>query len=173
MRLNDLKPGKGSKHSIKRLGRGAGSGHGGTSTRGHNGQNSRSGGGVRLGFEGGQMPLIRRIPKRGFINKYRKLYEVVNLGVLDKNFNDNDTITPELLMEKGITNKGLPVKVLGEGDTKKKLNVKAAGFTESAKNKILAAKGTVEVIEWKSRKNRKQKNGKNDTVSSSDNGASG
>ncbi len=146
MRLCDLKPAKGSRHKKKIVGRGSASGHGGTSTRGHNGQNSRSGGGTRLGFEGGQMPLIRRIPKRGFTGMFKKEYAVVNIETLEKKFNANDTITPQLLVEKGIVGSKLPVKILGNGSISKKLNVKAAAFTSSARKKITEAKGTVEVI---------------------------
>ena len=146
MKLYDLKPAKGSKHRKKIVGRGPGSGHGGTSTRGYNGQNSRSGGGTRIGFEGGQMPLIRRIPKRGFNNRYKKVYALVNVDSLQAKFNDNDTVTPEVLAEKGMVKGKMPVKILGNGNISKKLNVKAAAFTTSAKEKITGAKGTVEVV---------------------------
>jgi large subunit ribosomal protein L15 len=146
MRLYELKPARGSRHKKKIVGRGAGSGHGKTSTRGNKGQNSRAGGGVRLGFEGGQMPLIRRIPKRGFTKKSRKEYVIVNVEVLEKIFNDNDTVTPEILIKKKIISGRLPLKVLGNGAISKKLTVKASVFSESAKKKIIEAKGTVEII---------------------------
>ena len=146
MRLYELKPASGSRHRKKIVGRGAGSGHGKTSTRGNKGQNSRSGGGVRLGFEGGQTPLIRRIPKRGFTKKSRKEYVIVNVEVLEKAFNDNDTVTPEILIEKKIISSRLPLKVLGNGALSKKLSVKASVFSESAKKKIIEARGAVEII---------------------------
>ena len=146
MRLGELKAPKGSTKSRKRVGRGTGSGMGKTSTRGQDGQNSRSGGGTRPGFEGGQMPLSRRLPKRGFTNIFSKVYTTVNVRVLDA-FKDGDVVTAEVLKEKNIIKKindGL--KVLGEGEVTKKLTVKAVKFTDSAKAKIEAAGGTCEVV---------------------------
>lgn len=146
MRLHDLKPAEGSTKNRKRIGRGTGSGSGTTAGRGMNGQNSRSGGGVRPGFEGGQMPLFRRIPKRGFKNKFAKQWTIVNIEAL--NCFDNDTeITAELLLEKGIINKvNYGLKILGDGELEKKLTVKADKFTQSAITKIEAAGGKAEVI---------------------------
>ena len=146
MRLGELKAPKGSTKSRKRVGRGTGSGMGKTSTRGQDGQNSRSGGGTRPGFEGGQMPLARRLPKRGFTNIFSTVYTTVNVRVLDA-FNDGDVVTAEALKEKNIIKKfndGL--KILGEGEVTKKLTVKAAKFTGTAKAKIEAAGGTCEVV---------------------------
>ncbi len=145
MRLYELKPAKGARHKKKIVGRGPASGHGGTSTRGNNGQNSRAGGGTRLGFEGGQMPLIRRVPKRGFNSKAKKEYIIVNIETLEKKFNDNDIVTKLALMKKGIINGKLPVKILGNGTISKRLNVKAGSFSESARKKITEAKGTAEL----------------------------
>ncbi|MDR0854416.1 MAG: 50S ribosomal protein L15 [Clostridiales Family XIII bacterium] len=146
MRLHELKAAPGSTKAPKRKGRGTATGQGKTAGRGMNGQNSRSGGGVRLGFEGGQMPLYRRIPKRGFTNIWRVEAEIVNLQ--DLNVFDADTeITAELLKEKGIikkTNTGL--KVLGDGNLEKALIIKANKFSKSAIEKILAAGGKYEVI---------------------------
>ena len=147
MRLGELKPPKGATKSRKRVGRGVGSGMGKTSTRGQDGQNSRSGGGVRPGFEGGQMPLSRRLPKRGFTNIFSKVYVTVNVSDLNR-FNDGDVITAESLKEAKVIKKisdGL--KVLGNGELKKKLTVKAVKFTKSAKEKIEAAGGSTEVTE--------------------------
>ncbi|MFO7152553.1 MAG: 50S ribosomal protein L15 [Bacillota bacterium] len=146
MRLHDLKPAKGSKKRPKRVGRGIGSGHGKTSTRGHKGQNARSGGGVRPGFEGGQMPLIRRIPKRGFTNIFKKEYAIVNVKDLNV-FEDNTRVTPELLKEKGLIKQIKDgVKILGDGELKVKLEVVAHAFSSSAREKIEAAGGKAEVI---------------------------
>jgi large subunit ribosomal protein L15 len=146
MRLHDLKPAEGSKKRPKRVGRGIGSGHGKTSTRGHKGQNARSGGGVRPGFEGGQMPLIRRIPKRGFTNKFKKEYAIVNVEDLNV-FEENTRVTPELLKEKGLIKQIKDgVKILGDGELKVKLEVVAHAFSSSAKEKIEAAGGKAEVI---------------------------
>ncbi len=147
MRLGELKPPKGATKSRKRVGRGVGSGLGKTSARGQDGQNSRSGGGVRPGFEGGQMPLSRRLPKRGFTNIFSKVYATVNVSDLNR-FNDGDVITAESLKEQKVIKKisdGL--KVLGNGELKKKLTVKAVKFTKSAKEKIEAAGGSAEVTE--------------------------
>lgn len=149
MRLNELRPEEGSKSKKrKRVGRGTGSGTGTTSGRGHDGQNSRAGGGVRPGFEGGQMPLFRRMPKRGFTNNFAKKYVVLNIG--DLNRFDNDTvITPELLIKERVINKKKDmdgIKILGNGDLNKKLTVKAHKFSKTATEKIEAAGGKVEVI---------------------------
>ncbi len=147
MRLHELKPSEGSTKKPKRVGRGTGSGLGTTAGRGMNGQNSRSGGGVRPGFEGGQMPLFRRIPKRGFTNaKFRKDYAIVNIELLNR-FEENATITPELLLEAGVIKKlqsGL--KILGDGELSKSFTVRAHKFTQSAIKKIEAAGGKAEVI---------------------------
>lgn len=149
MKLNDLRPneGGGSK-ARKRLGRGTGSGLGKTSGKGHKGQNARSGGGVRPGFEGGQMPLFRRIPKRGFTNIFATVYAIVNLEDLNR-FEENTVVTPELLFQEGVVKKGKAkdgVKVLGEGELNVKLTVQAQKFSKSAVEKIEAAGGKVEVI---------------------------
>ncbi|MDH8679801.1 50S ribosomal protein L15 [Fusibacter bizertensis] len=146
MRLHDLKPAEGSTKSKKRVGRGTGSGLGTTAGRGNNGQNSRSGGGVRPGFEGGQMPLFRRIPKRGFHNKFKKQWTVVNVEILNE-FEEGTEITPEVLLQTGVVNKlGYGLKILGDGELNKKLTVKANKFTQSAITKIEAAGGKAEVI---------------------------
>lgn len=149
MKLNDLRPneGGGSK-ARKRLGRGIGSGLGKTSGKGHDGQNSRSGGGVRPGFEGGQMPLFRRLPKRGFTNIFAKQLATINIEDLNV-FADDTVVTPELLITQGLVKKGKVidgVKVLGNGEITKKLTVKAHGFSKSAAEKIESAGGKVEVI---------------------------
>lgn len=147
MRLHDLKPAEGSRKSKKRVGRGSGSGLGTTAGRGMNGQNSRSGGGVRPGFEGGQMPLFRRIPKRGFTNaRFRKEWTILNVSDLNI-FEDQAEVTPEILMEKGlISTLKYGVKILGDGELTKPLNIKANKFTQSAIKKIEAAGGRAEVI---------------------------
>lgn len=147
MRLHNLKPRPGAKHRTKRLGSGESSGHGKTSGRGGKGQTARSGGTIRLGFEGGQMPLLRRIPKRGFNNKAFGLHlATVNVGVLD-NFDNGATVTPETLKEQGVLKKLLAgVKVLGDGDLTKKLTVKAQQFSATAREKITKAGGTCEVV---------------------------
>ena len=147
MKLHELHPAEGSVKNRKRIGRGPGSGTGKTSGKGHKGQNARSGGGVRPGFEGGQIPLFRRLPKRGFSNAlFKTEYAIINLSDLNR-FNDGDVITPELLLEKGIIKKQLSgVKVLGNGTLEKKVTVKAHKFSESAKEKIETSGGKVEVI---------------------------
>lgn len=146
MKIHELQPAPGSRHSGKRVGRGAGSGMGKTSTRGHKGQNARSGGGVRPGFEGGQNPLYRRLPKRGFNNPFRKEYAIVNLEQLNK-FEDGTEVTPEILINAGIVKNPLAgIKVLGEGELTAKLSVKANKFSKSAVEKITAAGGNAEVI---------------------------
>ena len=146
MNLSQLKPAEGSKKSRKRVGRGSGSGHGKTSCRGHKGQNARAGGGVRRGFEGGQMPLQRRLPKRGFHNLFKKEYALVNLSALN-DFDEGATITPEELAQRGMVKKALKgVKILGDGDLSKALIVKAHKFSKTAVEKIRTAGGEVEVI---------------------------
>ena len=146
MRLDELKPTEGSKFTSKRVGRGIGSGTGKTSGKGHKGQNARSGGGVRPGFEGGQMPLYRRLPKRGFKNIFAKQYVTVNVEVLEK-FENGTEVTAETLKEAGIISKKLDgVKLLGRGELTKNLTVKVAGYTASAKEKIEKAGGKAEVI---------------------------
>ncbi|MBE7047181.1 MAG: 50S ribosomal protein L15 [Ruminococcaceae bacterium] len=146
MKLFELQPSEGSTKSRKRLGRGHGSGLGKTSGRGHKGQKARSGGGVRIGFEGGQMPIYRRLPKRGFTNIFAKEYVEVKISDLNK-FDNGATVDAEALKAAGIIKKTCDgVKVLGNGSLEKKLTVKAAKFTGSAKEKIEAAGGKVEVI---------------------------
>ena len=146
MKLTDLKPAEGSKQDSWRVGRGHGSGNGKTSGRGHKGQKARSGGGVRIGFEGGQMPLARRVPKRGFNNIFAKPLETVNVSSLEQ-FADGDVVDAQVLLSKGILSKcSYGVKILGEGEITKKLTVKAAAFSETAKQKIEAAGGKAEVV---------------------------
>ena len=146
MRLDELKPSEGSRFESKRVGRGIGSGTGKTSGKGHKGQNARSGGGVRPGFEGGQMPLYRRLPKRGFTNIFAKKYVTINVEVLEK-FENGTEVTAETLKEAVIISKILEgFKILGRGELTKSLNVKVAGYTESAKEKIEKAGGKAEVI---------------------------
>ncbi|WP_124726418.1 50S ribosomal protein L15 [Staphylospora marina] len=146
MKLHELKPAPGSRKKKNRVGRGIGSGNGKTAGRGHKGQNARSGGGVRPGFEGGQTPIFRRLPKRGFTNPNRKEYAIINLDVLNR-FEDGAVVTPELLKEQGVV-KNLKdgLKVLGNGELNKKLTVKAHKFSASAVEKIGAAGGATEVI---------------------------
>ena len=147
MQIHELSPVPGSTHSKKRRGRGHGSGLGKTSGRGHKGQKSRSGGGVRVGFEGGQMPLARRVPKRGFNNIFAKPFEIVNIRDLDERYNDGETVTRESLLERGILSKCVyGVKILGEGELTKKLTVEASAFSESAKSKIERAGGKTQVV---------------------------
>lgn len=147
MNLNELKPAAGSKKDSFRVGRGHGSGNGKTSGRGHKGQKARSGGGVRPGFEGGQMPIYRRLPKRGFTNVFAKVYTEINVTALNS-FEDGAEITAEALKAAGIIKKiNDGVKVLGRGElTAKNITVKAAKFTKSAEEKIAAAGGKAEVI---------------------------
>ncbi|ADK17109.1 MULTISPECIES: 50S ribosomal protein L15 [Clostridium] len=146
MKLHELKPAEGSRKSPKRLGRGTGSGWGRNAGKGENGQKARSGGGVRIGFEGGQMPLYRRLPKRGFTNIFAKQYYELNVERLNA-FEDGTEITPELLLEKKVIKKSKDgLKILGNGELQKKLTVKAAKFTKTAVEKIEAAGGKVEVI---------------------------
>lgn len=146
MKLSDLKPAAGSSKKRKRVGRGDGSGHGKTACRGHKGQGARSGGGTRPGFEGGQMPLQRRIPKRGFHNPSRVEAAVVNLTHLET-FPSGTDVTPELLSQKGLVRgKNRRIKILGDGSLSKALNVKAHGFSSKAAEKIAAAGGKAELI---------------------------
>ena len=147
MELSNLRPAEGSKHSDAfRRGRGHGSGNGKTAGKGHKGQKARSGGGVRPGFEGGQMPLYRRLPKRGFKNRNTKEIIAINVDVLNR-FEDGAEVTAESLLASGAISKiGDGVKILGNGELTKKLNVKVNAVSETAKTKIEAAGGTVEVI---------------------------
>lgn len=147
MRINELSPAENSKKTAKRLGRGIGSGIGKTSGKGHKGQNARSGGGVRPGFEGGQMPLTRRLPQRGFNNQFKKVFSVVNVEDLNA-LEDNTVVTEEVLKEKGLISKlsNYGLKVLGNGELNKALQVKAAKFSKSAIEKIEKAGGSVEVL---------------------------
>ncbi|MCP8971131.1 50S ribosomal protein L15 [Ectobacillus ponti] len=146
MKLHELKPAEGSRKERKRIGRGIGSGTGKTAGKGHKGQNARSGGGVRLGFEGGQTPLFRRLPKRGFTNINRKEFAIVNLDALNR-FEDGTEVTPELLLETGVISKlNNGVKILANGALEKKLTVKAHKFSSTAKEAIEAAGGKTEVI---------------------------
>lgn len=146
MKLHELAPAPGSKKVRTRVGRGLGSGLGKTSGRGHKGQNSRSGGGVRTGFEGGQMPIYRRLPKRGFFNVFGSEYAEVNVETLNR-FEDGSTVDPVALIEAGVLkNVRDGVRILGNGEITKKLTVIANGFTKSAEAKITAAGGKVEVI---------------------------
>ena len=146
MFINELSPMPGSTHVAKRKGRGPGSGNGKTAGRGHKGQWARSGGGVRIGFEGGQMPLTRRLPKRGFNNIFAKPLEAINVASLNK-FEDGATVNVCDLLEKGILSKcEYGVKVLGNGELTKKLTVRASAFSASAKEKIEKAGGKAEVI---------------------------
>lgn len=147
MKLHELSPAPGSRKVRIRVGRGLGSGLGKTSGRGHKGQNARSGGGVRTGFEGGQMPLYRRLPKRGFKNIFAKEYAEVNVSSLNR-FEDGATVDPAALVEAGILKNVCDgvLRILGNGEITKKLTVVANGFTKSAEEKITAAGGKVEVI---------------------------
>ncbi|EHL76492.1 MULTISPECIES: 50S ribosomal protein L15 [Bacillus] len=146
MKLHELKPAEGARKKRNRVGRGIGSGNGKTSGRGQKGQNARSGGGVRLGFEGGQTPLYRRLPKRGFTNINRKEYAIVNLEALNR-FEDGTEVTPELLIETGVVSKEKAgIKILAKGAIEKKLTVKAHKFSSAAKEAIEAAGGKAEVI---------------------------
>ena len=145
MNLHEIKPPEGAKRGTKRIGRGIGSGHGKTSTRGHKGQWARSGGGVRPGFEGGQMPLTRRLPKRGFVNIFAKEYAIVNVGDLER-LPEGTLVSAESLTELGMIKKiGDGLKILGRGEITKKLTVSAEKVSAAAKEKIEAAGGSVEV----------------------------
>ena len=146
MKLHELSPAEGSKKDSFRKGRGPGSGNGKTAGKGHKGQNARSGGGVRLGFEGGQLPLYRKLPKRGFHNNFATNYAIVNVATLNNKFEDGETVNLETLKAKGIIKKALDgLKVLGKGEISKKLTVEAKVFSATAKEKIEAAGGKAEV----------------------------
>ncbi len=146
MKLCELRPAEGSVKPAWRKGRGIGTGNGKTGGRGHKGQNARSGGGVRPGFEGGQIPLYRKLPKRGFKNKFAKEYETVNISVLNR-FEDGAVVDCDALIRAGLAGKSADgLKVLGNGEISKKLTVRAAAFTAAAKEKIEAAGGKAEVI---------------------------
>ena len=146
MKISELSPAPGSVKESKRKGRGIGTGNGKTAGRGHKGQKARSGGGVRVGFEGGQMPLARRVPKRGFINIFAKPLEFVNVSALNK-FEDGAVVDAQALLAAGILSKcTYGVKILGNGELTKKLTVNAAAFSETAKQKIEAAGGKTEVV---------------------------
>lgn len=146
MDLSDLKPPKGAKHSKKRVGRGQGSGHGKTAGRGHKGAQSRSGFSFKRGFEGGQMPLHRRVPKRGFHNPFRIEYEVVNVDTLADRFEAGTVITPETLLAAGMVTGNSPIKVLARGDVTKALTIRAHKFSGKAAEKIAAAGGQIEAL---------------------------
>jgi large subunit ribosomal protein L15 len=147
MELHDLHPAPGAKKSRKRIGRGPGSGTGKTAGKGHKGQKSRSGYSRRYGFEGGQMPLVRRLPKRGFFNIFKVEFQVVNLRDLDRVFADGETVSVETLVEKGLVRGGKrPVKVLGDGELTKKLTVQVQKFSASARAGIEKAGGRCEVV---------------------------
>jgi large subunit ribosomal protein L15 len=146
MKLHDLIPSKGAKRKRKRIGRGPGSGHGKTATKGHKGLKARSGGGKRPGFEGGQMPLVRRIPKYGFVNQFRTEYTIINLKSL-VDLETTEVITPHLLMNQGLVRrKGQLIKILAQGEITRPLVVQAHKFSKSAQAKIQAAGGRAEVI---------------------------
>lgn len=147
MKLNELSPAPNSKKTARRLGRGTGSGLGKTSGKGQKGQNSRSGGGVRPGFEGGQMPLLRRLPKMGFTNHFRKEYTTINVSALEK-YENGTVVDIDLLKKDGLVNKinANGLKVLGDGNLTKNLTVRASKFTESAIAKIKQAGGSIEVL---------------------------
>ena len=147
MKLNELRPAEGSAKASFRVGRGPGSGNGKTAGKGHKGQNARSGGGVRPGFEGGQLPLYRKLPKRGFHNKFATVYAIVNVATLENKFQDGDIVNLETLLAKKIIRKACDgLKVLGDGELTKKLTVQAAVFSAAAKEKITAAGGQAEEV---------------------------
>ena len=147
MKLNELRPAEGSAKASFRVGRGPGSGNGKTAGKGHKGQNARSGGGVRPGFEGGQLPLYRKLPKRGFHNKFATNYAIVNVGVLEARFQDGETVNLETLLARKVIRKAQDgLKVLGGGELTKKLTVQAAVFSAAAKEKIVAAGGQAEEV---------------------------
>ena len=147
MKLHELSPAAGSKKEVKRIGRGAGSGQGKTAGKGHKGQKARAGRGMRPGFEGGQMPLQRRVPKRGFVNIFGKEFSIVHVSALDQSFEDGAVVDIDALIEKGLVKKVLDgVKILGNGEISKKLTVQVNAYSEAAKQKIEAAGGKAEVI---------------------------
>ena len=147
MKLHELSPAEGSKKAVKRIGRGHGSGQGKTAGKGHKGQKARSGGGVRPGFEGGQMPMQRRLPKRGFNNIFAKTVVSINVGSLEKKFDDGAVVDTQALISAGLVKNSFDaVKILGNGNLTKKLEVKVAAYSASAKEKIEAAGGKAEVV---------------------------
>lgn len=146
MDLSNLSPAKGANKARKRIGRGPGSGHGKTAGRGHKGRGARSGGNTPPGYEGGQMPLQRRLPKRGFRNPFRREFTVVNLQELEARFEREAVVDPAALVMRGLLRRGRRVKILGQGELTKPLTVKAHAFSESAKTRIAAAGGQTEVI---------------------------
>ena len=147
MKLHELSPAEGSKKAVKRIGRGHGSGQGKTAGKGHKGQKARSGGGVRPGFEGGQMPMQRRLPKRGFNNIFAKTVVSINVGSLEKKFDDGAVVDTQALIGAGpVKNSFDSIKILGNGNLTKKLEVKVAAYSASAKEKIEAAGGKAEVV---------------------------
>ena len=147
MKLHELSPAEGSKKAVKRIGRGHGSGQGKTAGKGHKGQKARSGGGVRPGFEGGQMPMQRRLPKRGFNNIFAKKIVSINVGSLEKKFDDGTVVDTQALISAGLVKNSFDaVKILGNGNLTKKLEVKVAAYSASAKEKIEAAGGKAEVV---------------------------
>lgn len=149
MKLHDLRPAEGSTKKRKRVGRGTGSGKGKTSTRGTKGQNSRTGGGVRLTFEGGQLPLVKRLPKlRGFNNRFKVEYQAVNLDSLERLFEANGAVSPDTLAGVGLADANDPIVILGRGEINKPLSVKAHRVSESARTKIEAAGGSIEILSW-------------------------
>ncbi len=147
MKLNEIRPARGAVRDRKRVGRGSGSGTGGTAGRGNKGEQARSGAPKRKGFEGGQMPLTRRLPKFGFKNPFRVEFQVVNVRLLEQRFGDGDTVDAAALIERGVLQKkSAPIKVLGDGDLNKKLVVRVDAVSESARKKIEAAGGKVEAL---------------------------
>jgi large subunit ribosomal protein L15 len=147
MNLGDLSPARGATRKRKRLGRGPGSGHGKTAGRGHKGRGARSGGNTPPGYEGGQMPLQRRLPKRGFHSPFRREYAVVNLRQLEAGFDGGAVVNPDTLAAGGLVRRGRPVKILAAGDLTKALAVSAHAFSARAKERIAAAGGSVQVID--------------------------
>jgi large subunit ribosomal protein L15 len=149
MKLHDLRPAEGATKKRKRVGRGTGSGKGKTSTRGTKGQNSRTGGGVRLTFEGGQLPLVKRLPKlRGFNNRFKVEYTAINLDTLERVFDANGAVSPETLSDHGLGDANDPYVILGRGEINKPLTVQAHRVSESARAKIEAAGGSIEILSW-------------------------
>ncbi|MDR1631102.1 MAG: 50S ribosomal protein L15 [Oscillospiraceae bacterium] len=147
MKLHDLSPAAGSKKDVKRIGRGPASGQGKTAGKGHKGQKARAGRGPRIGFEGGQMPLQRRVPKRGFNNIFAKEIAIVNIAGLEERFSDGDVVDATALIEKGLIKKTLDgVKVLAHGELTKKLTVRVNAYSDAAKAKIESAGGTAEIV---------------------------
>ena len=149
MKLHDLRPAEGATKKRKRVGRGTGSGKGKTSTRGTKGQNARTGGGVRLSFEGGQLPLVKRLPKlRGFNNRFKVYYSAVNLDTLERLFEANAAVSPQSLAGVGLLDADDPIVILGRGEINKPLKVQAHRVSESARAKIEAAGGSIEILPW-------------------------